>query len=53
MPEKEQDSKRRRRVDMEAIPEVIPPIPDTFENVIRALVQPVKPKPTEAEEDKE
>ncbi len=24
-------------------PKVVPPIPDTFENVIKALVRPVKP----------
>lgn len=24
------------------VPETIPPIPDTFENVIKALVQPVR-----------
>ena len=53
MKEKNQATKPQRRLDMEAIPEVIPPIPDTFENVIQSLVRPVKNKPAEAEGDKE
>ena len=35
---------KRRRVDMGALPPDPQPIPDTFEQVIHALVQPVVPK---------
>ena len=42
--------RRRRRVDM-AAPEKTKGIPDSFENVIKALVQPVKPPDKEAGED--
>ena len=34
----------RRRLDMEALPPDPKPIPDSFENVIKALVKPVVPK---------
>lgn len=39
--------KKRRRIDMGASPSDPKPIPDSFQNVIRALVKPVvsvKPK---------
>ena len=36
--------KRRRRIDMAALPPDQKPIPDTFENVVKALVKPVEPK---------
>lgn len=39
---------KRRRVDMDTLP----PIPDTFENVVKAVVQPVKP-PEKKEAEKE
>ena len=42
---KSQDN--RRRIDMEALPQDIKSIPDTFENVIKALVKPLPPKKPE------
>ena len=34
-------------------PEIISPIPDTFENVIKALVRPVRPAPDSNEAQKD
>ena len=47
--------KNRRRIDMAALPPPSQPepIPDTFENVIKALVKPVAPKKTEKPENTE
>ena len=42
---------KRRRLDMEALPPDPEPIPDSFENVIKALVQPVVPKKKEASKE--
>ena len=39
--------RKGRRLDMEALPPDPKPIPDSFENVIKALVQPVVPKKEE------
>ena len=40
---------KRRRLNMEALPPDPKPIPDSFENVIKALVKPVVPKKKEEE----
>ena len=42
---------QKRRIDMEALPPVVEPIPGTFDEVIKALVQPVKKKPVEQEQE--
>ena len=47
MPKK--NKSKRRRIDMEALPTGPKPIPDSFENVIKALVKPVEPKKEEGE----
>jgi hypothetical protein len=42
---------RQRRKDMKTLPPDPKPIPDTFENVVKVLVKPVrKGKPTGAED---
>lgn len=51
VPEQEQEPKRRRRVDMEALPPVVEPVPGTFDEVIKALVQPVKKNPPGKEQE--
>ena len=40
---------KRRRVNMEALPPNPKPIPDSFENVIKALVKPVVEKKEDGE----
>ena len=48
-PKKNKD--KRRRLDMEALPPDPKPIPDSFENVIKALVKPVVPKKKEVSKE--
>ena len=44
MPDKKENSRNRKRIDMETLPPDPKPIPDSFENVVKALVKSVAPK---------